>query len=65
MNKLELYCELFARFLILLFALPFAVVFLVCYTLGFLAEYFFTWVAAFSATTKQLIAKVEEKPIKT
>jgi hypothetical protein len=57
MNKLEIYTELFARFLILLIALPFAVVFLVFYALGFIAEFFFTWTAGFNDRTKQLLAK--------
>lgn len=65
MNKLEIYTELFARFLILLIALPFTVVFLIFYSLGFIAEFFFSWIAGFNLKTKDLIAKTQEKPIKT
>lgn len=64
MNKIEIYSELFARWLILLIALPFTVVFLIFYSLGFIAEFFFTWLSAFNRKTKEVLA-LTEKPVKT
>lgn len=59
MTKLEIYSELLARWIILLIALPFTVVFLIFYSLGFIAEFFFTWIAAFNLKTKDLLAKTQ------
>jgi hypothetical protein len=59
MQKLEIYAELFLRWIVLLICLPFTVIFFLFYTFGLAAEYFFTWVFQFTKTTRNIIANID------
>jgi hypothetical protein len=63
MQKLEIYAELFLRWIVLLICLPFTVIFFLLYTLGLAAEYFFTWVIGFTKTTRNIIANIDQPQI--
>jgi hypothetical protein len=60
MQKLELYAELFLRWVALLICLPLTVAFFLFYTLGLSAEYFFTWLFSFVKSTRNLITDQSE-----
>lgn len=61
MLKTIISAELIARFLILLIALPFAVVFLIFMALGIIADIFFKALFQFTADTKARIAFLEQQ----
>jgi hypothetical protein len=63
MQKLEIYAELFLRWVVLLICLPFTVIFFMFYTLGLAAEYFFTWVFSFVKSTKNIIANIDQTEV--